>query len=456
VVANWSHAVASAGRCDLLGNARHWTWCGRTPCAPRAEPVFFPLDEELGLLAGELSATLAEGVVRLGTRMPFEQAATELAFFWGVELEETTVRRYTQAAGAAYVAEQMAELERLERERPPAPDGPAVQYLSADGAMVPLVGGDWAEVKTLAIGEVHMRPGVDGLPEAHTTNLTYFSRLADAETFTRQAYVEAHRRGTETAKLVCAVQDGAEWEQGLVDVLRPDAVRILDFPHAVEHLTAAAQPVLGVDTAELHTWLDEQAHTLKHATDGARQVLSALARLPVQHAPHPSAATDVHDRTMAYFTKRLAQVRYAEFQAAGYPIGSGSTESANKVVVEARLKGSGMHWARAHVDPLVALRTVACTARWTEAWPSITARLRAESQQRRHLRQRARHPTPASPGAELTGPTPVRNPRPSPTTTPPVADRAKSITNGRPTALHPWKRFGPYPSASGHHLRFPR
>jgi hypothetical protein len=74
-----------------------------------------------------------------------------------------------------------------------------------------------------------------------------------------------------------------------------------------------------------------------------RQVLSALAKLPVQHAPDPSAAADVRDRTMAYFTERLAQVRYAEFRAAGYPIGSGSTESANKVVVEARLKGSGMH-----------------------------------------------------------------------------------------------------------------
>src|SRR6266566_3315557 len=59
---------------------------------------------------------------------------------------------------------------RLERERPPAPDGPAVQYLSADGAMVPLVGGEWAEVKTLAIGVVEVRPGEDGLPEAHTSD----------------------------------------------------------------------------------------------------------------------------------------------------------------------------------------------------------------------------------------------------------------------------------------------
>jgi hypothetical protein len=45
----------------------------------------FPLDEELELLSGELSATLAEGVTRVGTRMPFAQAAAELAFFWGVE-----------------------------------------------------------------------------------------------------------------------------------------------------------------------------------------------------------------------------------------------------------------------------------------------------------------------------------------------------------------------------------
>ena len=145
------------------------------------EPVFFPLDEELELLPGELSATLAEGVARLGTKMPFEQATVELGFFWGVELDETTVRRHTQAAGAAYVAEQAADVERLERERPAAPAGPTVQYLSADGAMVPLVGGQWAEVKTLAIGEVEVRRGADGLPEAHTTNLTYFSRLADAE-----------------------------------------------------------------------------------------------------------------------------------------------------------------------------------------------------------------------------------------------------------------------------------
>ncbi|MDQ6669667.1 MAG: hypothetical protein M3069_02715 [Chloroflexota bacterium] len=402
------------------------------------EPVFFPLDEELELLPGELSATLAEGVARLGTKMPFEQAAAELSFFWGVELDETTVRRHTQAAGAAYVAEQAAGVERLERERPAPPAGPTVQYLSADGAMVPLVGGQWAEVKTLAIGEVEVRPGADDLPEAHTTNLTYFSRLADAETFTRQAYVEAYQRGTESAGVVCAVQDGAEWLQGLVDVLRPDAVRILDFPHAVEHLTKAAQPSLGVGTPTLRAWLDEQAHTLKHAANGARQVLAALACLPVHAASDPILAVEARDGAMAYFTKRLVHVQYAAFQAAGYPIGSGSTESANKVVVEARLKGSGMHWARVHVDPLVALRTVICANRWGETWPRIAARLRTDAHQRRRARWHTRHPLPTQSPATVTPQAPpILAPVAAQQT---AAPRGKSVINGRPTAFHPWKR----------------
>jgi protein-L-isoaspartate O-methyltransferase len=144
-----------------------------------------------------------------------------------------------------------------------------------------------------------------------------------------------------------------------VQVIRGDGgLGHLDFPHAVEHLTAAAQPSLGVGTPTLTAWLDEQAHTLKHAADGAGQVLAALARLPVHAAADPMSAVDARDGVMAYFTKRLMQVQDATFQAAGYPIGSGSSESANKMVVEARLKGSGMHWARAHVDPLAALRTL--------------------------------------------------------------------------------------------------
>lgn len=114
---------------------------------PRVEPVFSPLDEELELLPGPLSPRLQEDLVHLSTWMPFERAATELAYFARVDVSDTSVRQHTEKAGMAYVAVQTAERERLERERPVGPLGPDVLQVSADGAMVPLVGGSGPKSK---------------------------------------------------------------------------------------------------------------------------------------------------------------------------------------------------------------------------------------------------------------------------------------------------------------------
>ena len=277
--------------------------------ARRAEPVFFPLDEELELPPGLLSPRVHEDLVHLSTWMPFERAAKELAHFTRVEISETSVRHHTEVAGAAYVAIQTAELERLHRERPIGPTGPDVLQVSADGAMVPLTGGEWAEVKTVAVGRVDVELNRDGVAAAHARDLGYFSRLADAETFTREAWVELHRAGVVTAKTVCGVMDGAEWEQAFLDAHRADAVRILDFPHAVEYLTRAAQATWGVGTTAAERWGHEQAHTLKHDEQGAAKVLVALAHLPVEQSVDCVAARHARETALNYLTKRLSQIR---------------------------------------------------------------------------------------------------------------------------------------------------
>jgi hypothetical protein len=360
-------------------------------------------------------------------------------------VSESLAQRLTEAAGAAYVAEQTAAVELLERHPTPEPAGPAVLQVSADGAMISLVGKQWTEVKTVALGTVVR--AADG--EVRAQEPSYFARRADHATFRRLALVETHRRGIGTAGVVVAVQDGADWLQGFVDFHRRDAVRVLDFPHAVEYLTRASHEALGVGMAATDAskaWLARQAHALKH--DGPDAVLTALRALP----------TDEHrDAALAYLEPRLAQVQYPAFRAAGYPIGSGLVEGANKVVVQDRLKGSGMHWAPASVDPLLALRTVVCADRWDEAWPQISARLRADARtrrQRRHqravdrqvAREAARTATvatrpPSSPSTTAasssqtaTGPrSPTRPPAP------------KTFIDGRPTKTHPWnRRFLPH------------
>ena len=96
--------------------------------------------------------------------------------------------------------------------------------------------------RTLAIGTVG--PGRE--PETvRCADLSYFSRLTDAATFTDLAAGEVHRRGVETAGVVAGVVDGAEWCQQFLDRHRPDAVRILDFPHAAQRLSDVAEAVWG-------------------------------------------------------------------------------------------------------------------------------------------------------------------------------------------------------------------
>jgi hypothetical protein len=375
---------------------------------------------------------LQASLVRLGSWMPFAHAARELGRLTGAAVSESLAERLTEAAGAAYVAEQTAAVERLERRPPPEPAGPGLLQLSADGAMISLVGKQWVEVKTLALGRV-IRAAAGTV---RTTDLSYFSRRAEHTAFRRLALVETYRRGVGTALEVVAVVDGADWLQRFIDFHRPDAIRILDFPHAVEYLTHASHEAFGAGTAATSEWLGIQAHALKH--DGPDPVLAALRALP---------PGEQRDTALGYLEPRLAQLQYPTFRAAGYPIGSGIVESANKLVVQDRLKGSGMHWAPASVDPMLALRTVACADRWDEAWPRISTRLRVAARERgRQLRADRRAARPAA--SPMPAPPPPETPPASPSSSPPltpIPPTPKSIIDGRPTKTHPWnRRFLPH------------
>jgi hypothetical protein len=270
--------------------------------ARSAERAFFPLDAELALLPGTLTPNLQEDLVRLGAWMPFGRAVQEMQHFRGVAGSRPTAERLTEAAGAAYVAYQTAEVARIEKELPEPPAGPAKQFLSVDGAMVALVGGDWAEVRTLALGEVQPPIVRRGGKVIHTTNLAYFSRLADAAPFQRLALVETQRRGVETAQAVAAVTDGAEWIPKCVDFHRPDAVRIVDFPHAGEHLNAVGQAVWGEGSAQSQSGLAGHLHGLKH--EGPGPVLAEVRRLA---SLQPGQAAIVSN--LCYLEKREDQMQ---------------------------------------------------------------------------------------------------------------------------------------------------
>ena len=97
--------------------------------------------------------------------------------------------------------------------------------------------------------------------------------------------------------------------------------------------------------------------------------------------------------TLRYLRKRLPQLQYPQFLAAGWPIGSGMVESAHKVVMQARLKGAGMHWESANVNPMLALRNALRNDRWEECWQMQQQRCKQKRQTQRQQRceQRQTH-----------------------------------------------------------------
>lgn len=340
--------------------------------------AFFPLDEQLELGRAGVTPRAEETLVRLASWMPFASAQELLQELLGVQVSKATTRRATLATGEAALAVCEQEEERLKQEAPRAPQGAEKQAMSSDGAFVQLVGGAWVEVKTLTLAEVTR----DAHGEVRLEQISTFSRLMDAERFTEGCLVETHRRGLEQASEVCAVQDGAPWLQGLVDYHREDAVRILDFAHAAEYVNAIGQ---AVQTAGGHLpvrWLEGVLHRLKH--QGPQRVLAHLAFLA---ARYPSA--DLQEN-LSYLQKREAHMQYPAYQAAGWPIGSGSVESANKLVVEARLKGAGMRWQGQNVNPMLVLRNAVCNRRWHETWQHAQAQRRAKGTKLRRERSHQR------------------------------------------------------------------
>lgn len=369
-------------------------------------------------MASQLTPLLAERVVRLGTWLPFRHAATMFTFFSQTALSASSVRRLSEAVGAA--GEELLEQAAAQPPARPEAAAPSVAahlYVGVDGCMVPLVGGEWAEVKTLSVGEVPPPVMQGDKAGVHTTQLSYFSRLADADRFMHLAGVELDRRQVAQAERVCGVSDGARWIQRFFDNCCAQARRILDFPHAVGYLAQAGAAYFEGSPEVLALWLAAQRKELKEGQPA--RVVAELHRLSLQaHEQDLSQArqaslADAHD----YLQARLPMIEYANFQAQGEPIGSGASESANKLVVERRLKGAGMHWERRNVNPMLTLTNTAANERWAELWPAATTHRRATRRQR--LLDKHAPPPPAPPP-----------PAPPPVKTP-----------WRPAPDHPWRRF---------------
>jgi hypothetical protein len=372
----------------------------------------YPLDEQLGLgRAGRMSRYLQEQCAWLLALLPMRLAQQTLVRFGWPSVAASQVREHGEALGAELEAREQATLElaRQEAGQPPAAQTPPRQpaqsqrlYAAPDGVMYctterdPTSGqAQWRELKVAAVYEVEPRQEAEAAPQPEhqrardriiqwvqeqdraavvapadqAVRVSYVAQTSDWRTFGGRLWGELWARGLgrPVSELV-VVADGADHiDQVVAEELRLPGLhvtRILDLPHAQQHLWAVSQAAFGLGSAAGREWVQDPLTALERGQ--GEQVLTALSTLAAEREQVAPEVASLARKTAEYVRRRLEQIAYPRFVAVGYQIGSGLAESACKRFGTDRMKGAGMRWTIGGAQRVATLRMLVLSDRWDE------------------------------------------------------------------------------------------
>jgi hypothetical protein len=141
---------------------------------------------------------------------------------------------------------------------------------------------------------------------------------------------------------------------------------VLDWPHLWRTIRDAVRAVQPGQRAARRGWRKEHYEVLLPLlwTGEDKQALTHLQRLRSTVADPPPAL----EKAIRYLHTQHDWIgNYEQWQAQGYPVGSGLVERAVTVVINARMKKRGMRWKRANATAIVALRVQQINADWQAA-----------------------------------------------------------------------------------------
>lgn len=143
--------------------------------------------------------------------------------------------------------------------------------------------------------------------------------------------------------------------------------KLVDFYHASEHLSKAAEAIFGKKSKAgddwYHKWYDK-LQTEDHAVKAVLRSMNYYAKI----LEIPKTRLKDLKKEQTFFRRNEERMNYAEFIRRGLPIGSGPVEAACKSVVKSRMCRSGMRWSRKGGQKILNLRVYAKADRWEKFW----------------------------------------------------------------------------------------
>jgi hypothetical protein len=330
----------------------------------------FPMDEALGLVDG-YTPGIAALIGRCAAEHPFQQAEKSFAAYTGLKVDARQFPRLAELIGP--LAENFLRANLPSKEKTP----PRV-YVATDGTGAPLrheelkgrkgrqVDGT-AQTHEIKVGTVFTQHPITGeKPWRDLGSTSYVATTKRAEAFGEMMRTEFRRRFSTPPLEVIFLGDGAAWNWELQRIFFPMAIGIVDFYHAAEHVAKVVDLIRDHHTQEGRKLRKRWVKLLfRGRLDAflaeARSAFSADKKYP-------------GEKELAYFEKNRHRMRYAEFRAHGYFIGSGVVEAACKTIVAQRLKGSGMHWSERGLSNVLSIRTALLSNRYEQFWTSLSLR----------------------------------------------------------------------------------
>jgi hypothetical protein len=175
--------------------------------------------------------------------------------------------------------------------------------------------------------------------------------------------VECQQRDPQRKKTLICLFDG---ERSLWDMQRfwfGRAIGILDIFHVSERIWGVAHCLHAKESDGARQFA---THHLRMLLDGkVAYVLRNLRRLLDEDKVRGEKRKTVR-AAITYFENNRDHMRYDEYLAAGYPIGSGVAEGACRHLVKDRLELTGMRWERAGAQAMLHLRAIYLNNEWGE------------------------------------------------------------------------------------------
>ena len=320
-----------------------------------------PMEEACGLSFGAATPLLAETLSFKVSAMAPGEVAKDLTKH-GLQLSPSFIREVAQQVGQ--IAVEKATTWKLEAPSPPAPV--AVVATGLDGTTLPIRGEDYKEAMcgTIALydkrGERLSTEYLGAMPEAGKADFTQRFTARVAQVLAR--YPKA---------LHVVLSDGALWNWQLIKEHYPGAIWILDFWHAAQRLSQAADAIFGgARSEEKSAWFERWKSALRDEPDGAAGVIRSLMYYRNRTGLQGKARKEL-DAQLHYFRSHADKMQYADYVAAGLPIGSGVTEAGCKELIKARFCRSGMRWNRDSGAKVLQLRAIRLSDQWDSFWSKV-------------------------------------------------------------------------------------